>query len=292
MASSDDSVTVAVVQAALGGDREANVERIEGLVRSAAASGAQVILPPELFASAYFPKIKSEEFFDWAFPAGDDPALERFGRIARELGVVVPVSFFERDGSDYYSSVAVMDADGSTLGIYRKSHIPEGPGYEEKFYFRPGNSGFEVWATRYGALGVGICWDQWFPECARALVLGGADMLLYPSAIGSEPDAPELDTSGPWQRVMMGHAAANLVPVAAANRIGEEDGQIFYGRSFVADQRGEKVVELAGDEEGFAVATFDLAAIRRERADFGLLRDRRPDLYGALLGQATAAKKP
>jgi len=196
--------------------------------------------------------------------------------------VVIPVSFFERDGPAYYNSVAVVDADGTVLGTYRKSHIPDGPGYEEKFYFRPGNTGFKTWSTAAGTIGVGICWDQWFPECARAMVLQGAELLVYPSAIGSEPEAPELDTREPWQRAMIGHAVSNVVPVAASNRIGNEGGQVFYGHSFIADHRGDIVAEIGAAKEGVAVGTFDLDAIRRDRASFGFFRDRRPELYGVL----------
>jgi N-carbamoylputrescine amidase len=202
--------------------------------------------------------------------------------VARELGIVIPVSFFERAGQAYFNSVAVVDADGAVLGVYRKSHIPDGPGYEEKFYFRPGDTGFRVWLTRYGALGIGICWDQWFPESARAMMLLGAEVLLFPTAIGSEPHEPDLDTRDPWQRAMIGHAVSNVVPVVAANRIGTEDGQVFYGSSFIADNRGDKVAELGRGDEGVAVASFDLDALARTRASWGFFRDRRPDLYEVL----------
>jgi N-carbamoylputrescine amidase len=199
------------------------------------------------------------------------------------LGVVLPISFFEKAGPAYYNSIAIIDADGKNLGTYRKSHIPDGPGYEEKFYFRPGDTGFKVWSTRYGTLGVGICWDQWFPECARAMTLMGADILLYPTAIGSEPQDPDLNTKDPWQRVMIGHAVANVIPVVAANRIGNEGGQVFYGHSFIADHQGEKVAELGSEQAGLLVATFDLALIERTRAAYGFFRDRRPELYSVLL---------
>jgi len=196
--------------------------------------------------------------------------------------VVIPVSFFERAGHAYYNSLALLDADGATLGVYRKSHIPDGPGYEEKFYFRPGDTGFKVWPTRFGNLGVGICWDQWYPECARAMMLQGAELLLYPTAIGSEPHDPSLDTRDPWQRAMIGHAVSNVVPVVASNRIGVEEGQSFYGSSFIADHRGDKVRELGRDDTGVLVARFDLDALARTRAAWGFFRDRRPELYGAL----------
>jgi N-carbamoylputrescine amidase len=202
--------------------------------------------------------------------------------LARDLGIVVPVSFFERAGQAHYNSIAVIDADGVVLGVYRKSHIPDGPGYEEKFYFRPGDTGFRAWRTRHGTVGVGICWDQWFPESARAMVLLGAEVLLYPTAIGSEPHEPDLDTRDPWQRAMIGHAVSNVIPVVAANRIGDEQGQRFYGSSFIADHRGEKVAELGRDEAGVAVASFDLDALARWRASWGFFRDRRPELYDVL----------
>jgi N-carbamoylputrescine amidase len=275
-------VTVAAIQAPLGGTREENVARVTAHVRAAAARGAQVILPPELFEGPYFCREEREAYFDWARPAADNPTIEHFGRLAMELGVVIPVSFFERAGQAHYNSVAVIDAGGAVLGVYRKSHIPDGPGYEEKFYFRGGDTGFRVFSTRFGTLGVGICWDQWFPECARAMVLLGAEVLLYPTAIGSEPHDPALDTRDPWQRAMVGHAVSNVIPVVAANRIGDESGQVFYGSSFIADPRGDKVAELGRAEEGVITATFDLAAIRRTRAAWGFFRDRRPDLYGVL----------
>ena len=192
------------------------------------------------------------------------------------------MSFFERDGQHYYNAIAIVDADGSLLGRYRKSHIPDGPGYEEKFYFRPGADGFKVWKTRFGTIGVGICWDQWFPEAARAMALLDAEVLLYPTAIGSEPEEPDFDSKDPWQRAMIGHAVSNVVPVVAANRIGDEGGQVFYGSSFIANQRGDKVAELGRTEEGILTASFDLAEVRRNRASFGFFRDRRPELYGPL----------
>jgi N-carbamoylputrescine amidase len=277
-----ERTTVAVLQTALAGDVAANVARVTALVRTAVARGATVVLPPELFEGPYFCREEHDAFFARAHAAAGQPTIAHFQRLAAELGVVIPVSFFEKAGQAYYNSVAVVDADGTVLGVYRKSHIPDGPGYEEKFYFRPGDTGFRTWATRAGTLGVGICWDQWFPECARAMVLMGADLLLYPSAIGSEPADPDLDTKDPWQRAMIGHAVANVVPVAASNRVGTEGGQTFYGHSFIADHRGEKVAELGRAEEGVVTATFDLAAIRRDRAAFGFFRDRRPDLYRVL----------
>lgn len=278
----DPTVVVAALQASLGGNKDANVSKIARLVRGAAGKGANIVLAPELFEGPYFCRTERDEFFEWAHPTEGHPTLERFQHLARELTVVLPVSFFERAGQAYYNSLAMIDADGSVLGTYRKSHIPDGPGYEEKFYFRPGDTGFKVWNTRFGNLGVGICWDQWFPECARAMVLQGADLLLYPTAIGSEPENPELDTKDMWQRAMIGHAVSNVAPVVAANRIGDEGGQVFYGSSFIANQRGEKVAELGRNEEGAIVATLNLEEVRRNRASFGFFRDRRPELYAVL----------
>jgi N-carbamoylputrescine amidase len=282
MSQSVKQVRVAALQCALGDSLEANVARVEQLVRDAAAQGAQVILPSELFEGPYFCREEKDAFFDWAKPVEGHPTIGRFQRLAQELGVVLPVSFFEREGHAYYNSLAMVDADGALLGVYRKSHIPDGPGYEEKFYFRPGNTGFKVWDTRYGKLGVGICWDQWYPECARAMMLLGADLLLYPTAIGTEPENPELDTKDLWQRAMIGHAVSNVVPVVAANRIGTEGTQSFYGHSFIANHRGDKVAELGRTEPGVILAELDLEEIRRNRASFGFFRDRRPDLYGVL----------
>ncbi len=275
-------ITVAALQTSFTEDLATNVAKVTDLVRKAAFQGAQVILPSELFEGPYFCREERDEFFDWAKPLTEHPTIRHFQQLAQELAVVIPVSFFEKAGQNYYNSIAIVDADGALLGTYRKSHIPDGPGYEEKFYFRPGNTGFKVWPTRFGTLGVGICWDQWFPECARAMVLMGADILLYPTAIGSEPQTPDLDTKDPWQRVMIGHAVANVIPVVAANRIGTEGEQTFYGHSFIANQRGDKVAELGRAEEGVVCASFDLAEIRRNRASFGFFRDRRPELYGTL----------
>ncbi len=273
------TVRVAALQCALGSSYDENLARVEKLLREAHARGAQIILPPELFAGVYFCRIEHPEYFAWAEPAAESPTVRHFAALARELSVVIPISFFERDGQQYYNSVAVADADGSILGVYRKSHIPDGPGYEEKYYFRPGETGFRVWQTRYARIGVGICWDQWFPECARAMALMDAELLLYPTAIGSEPEEPEFDSKDPWQRAMIGHAVCNVMPVVAANRIGDESGQIFYGASFICDHRGDKRAELGRDEEGVIDAAFDLARIREDRASMGFFRDRRPRLY-------------
>lgn len=273
---------IGLVQCAFGDDRASNVERVNALVRRAASEGAQVIVTPELFEGRYFPRREDERAFDLSAPLDGHPTITVMQRLAAELGVVLPVSFFERAGQQHYNSVAVIDADGTTLGVYRKSHIPDGPGYEEKFYFRPGDTGFRVWNTRFGRIGVGICWDQWFPEAARAMALHGAEVLLYPTAIGSEPETPDVDTADPWQRVMVGHAVANAMPVAASNRIGVEGELTFYGSSFICDARGDLVASLGREDEGVAVATFDRDALRRGRASWGFFRDRRPDLYRSL----------
>jgi N-carbamoylputrescine amidase len=279
-------VTVAALQTALTDDVASNVARVTELVREAAGRGAQIILPSELFEGHYFCRTQREADFARAHPVDRHPTLRHFQRLAAELGVVIPVSFYEQAGPEPYNSVAVFDADGKNLGIYRKSHIPDGPGYQEKFFFKPGNTGFRAFATRFGTIGVAICWDQWFPEAARAMALAGADVLLYPTAIGSEPEEPELDTRDAWQRVMIGHAVANAVGVVAANRIGTEgEGAAaiaFYGSSFVADARGDKLAELGRGEPGIALARLDLEQIRRIRASMGFFRDRRPALYRAL----------
>jgi N-carbamoylputrescine amidase len=277
-----NTVRVAALQCAFTDSLDQNVAQVEALVREAAATGAQVILPSELFEGRYFCREEKDAFFDWAKPVAGHPTIARFQALAKELGVVLPVSFFERDGHAFYNSLAMVDADGALLGIYRKSHIPDGPGYEEKFYFRPGNTGFKVWPTRFGKLGVGICWDQWYPECARAMMLMGAEILFYPTAIGTEPENPELDTKDLWQRAMIGHAVSNVVPVVAANRIGVEGDQTFYGHSFIANHRGDKVAELGRRDSGVITADLDLDEIRRNRASFGFFRDRRPDLYGII----------
>jgi len=276
-------LTVAAIQASFGPDVKANIAKTEGLVREAAKAGAQLVLPPELFQGIYFPTRQDPKWFATAYPVREHPAVLALQKLAKQLGVVIPISFFEQDGPRFYNSVAVADADGEILGVYRKSHIPDGPGYQEKYYFRPGDTGFKAWRTRAGTIGAGICWDQWYPEAARAMVLEGAEILLYPTAIGSEPYDPALDTHQRWQLVMQGHAVANAVPVVAANRIGveENDGvtQEFYGHSFIADHTGALVASFGEEEEGVLVHTFDLDEIARYRADWGFFRDRRPDLY-------------
>lgn len=277
------SISVAAIQCPLPGNREANIERVVAHLREAKKRGAEVVLPSELFEGPYFCFEETERWFEEARPFEGNRTIERFSRLAAELEVVIPFSFFERANNAYYNSLAMIDADGTVLGLYRKSHIPDGPGYEEKFYFRPGDTGFRVWDTRYGRIGAGICWDQWFPECARSMVLKGAEILLYPTAIGSEPHDPGLDTKDPWQRAMVGHAVSNSVPVIAANRIGKEATQTFYGSSFCANQRGDKVAELGRDEEGIAMATFNREEIAKYRAVWGFFRDRRPELYDTLM---------
>ncbi len=280
-------ITVAATQMACSDDREANVAAAEALVREAAGRGADVVLLQELFETPYFCKDQNPGHFALARPADDHPTIRRMQALAAELGVVLPVSFFERANNAYFNALAMIDADGRALGIYRKSHIPDGPGYQEKFYFAPGDTGFRVWRTRAGVVGAAVCWDQWFPECARAMALKGAEILLYPTAIGSEPQDPALDSRDHWQTTMRGHAAANMVPLAAANRIGREEGEscalTFYGRSFIAGPTGEIVAEAGEEKAEVVVATFDLDAIAEARAAWGLFRDRRPDLYGPLL---------
>jgi N-carbamoylputrescine amidase len=280
-------VTVAALQTAVSDDVATNVARVTALVREAAGKGAQVILPSELFEGHYFCRTQREADFARARPAESHPTLRHFQKLAAELGVVIPVSFYEQAGPEHYNSIAVFDADGRHLGIYRKSHIPDGPGYQEKFFFKPGNTGFRAFATRFGTIGVAICWDQWFPEAARAMALAGADLVFYPTAIGSEPEEPELDSRDAWQRVMIGHAVANSIGVVAANRIGVEgegpDAITFYGSSFIADARGDKRAELGRSEPGIAIATLDLEQLRRIRASMGFFRDRRPSLYRALV---------
>ena len=278
-------ISVAATQFACSWDLPANADRAEALIRQAAAEGAQVVLIQELFAAPYFCIEQHARYFELAQPLDGHPLVARFAALARELGVVLPVSFFERSGPAFFNSVAMVDADGRVLGIYRKSHIPQGPGYEEKYYFSPGDTGFKVWDTAFGRIGVGICWDQWFPECARSMALMGAEMILYPTAIGSEPPAPGYDSQPHWEMVMRGHAAANILPVVASNRIGTEvapEGRevTFYGSSFIADHTGQLMAKAGREGEAVLVHRFDLDAIAALRASWGLFRDRRVDLYG------------
>ena len=274
-------ITVAATQMACTWDLEKNVAAAVELVREAAGRGARIVLLQELFETPYFCKDRSQAHFALARPAPDHPLLARMSALAAELGVVLPVSFFERAEAAYFNSLAVIDADGRNLGLYRKSHIPDGPGYREKFYFTPGDTGFKVWHTRHATIGAAVCWDQWFPEAARAMALKGAELLFYPTAIGSEPQDAGLDSRDHWQRAMQGHAAANMVPLIASNRIGREDGEscalTFYGSSFIADQTGAKLAEADRDARAVITATFDLEAIRAQRAAWGLFRDRRPE---------------
>ncbi len=286
-------VTVAAVQMYCNRSREENIEAAEKWVREAAAGGAQIILLPELFETWYFCQERNYDSYGLATPVEENPAVRRFRSVAAELKVVLPVSFYEREGNVTYNSVAVADADGSILGVYRKTHIPDDHFYQEKFYFAPGNTGFRVWDTAYGRIGVGICWDQWFPETARCMALMGAQLLLYPTAIGSEPII-ECDSMPHWRRCMQGHAAANIVPVIAANRIGEEKVEptgennhqasalTFYGSSFIADETGALLEEAGRAEERVIMHTFDMDAVEKLRFDWGLFRDRRPEMYGRI----------
>jgi len=280
-------VTVACTQMRCSWDIEANVARAAALVHQAADEGAQIILLQELFETPYFCIDQQNRHFDLAHPIDAQPTIQRMQKIARERELVLPVSFFERAGLAYYNAVAIVDADGKIAGHYRKSHIPDFPAYEEKFYFSPGDTGFQAVDTRYARIGVGICWDQWFPEAARAMVLKGADILFYPTAIGSEIESPDLDSKDHWQTVMRGHAAANVVPVVASNRIGKESSKAvemeFYGSSFITDHTGAIAKSADRTTEGVLTATIDLDEVRDYRRSWGVFRDRRPDLYGSLL---------
>ena len=280
-------ITLAAPQFACGWDLPANADKAEAMVREAAAQGAQVILIQELFATPYFCITQRAEYFSLAAPAQGHPLIARFADLARDLGVVLPLSYFERAGPAFFNSMAMIDADGRVLGNYRKSHIPQGPGYEEKFYFSPGDTGFRVWQTAFGRIGVGICWDQWFAECARAMALQGAEMILYPTAIGSEPPSPGYDSQPHWEMVMRGHAAGNILPVMAANRIGREVAPegvevTFYGSSFIADHQGQLLAKASRDRAEIITATVDLEAIADLRRSWGIFRDRRVDLYSSV----------
>ena len=290
------NIKIAALQFSCCSQVQENIDKAETMVREAASNGANLILLPELFERPYFCQEKRYDYYDYALPLTENPAVRRFQAVAGELGVVIPVSFYERDVQRLFNSIAMIDADGSILGVYRKTHIPDDHFYQEKFYFTPGDTGFKVFETRFGAIGVGICWDQWFPETARCMAVQGAEILLYPTAIGSEPIL-NVDSSGHWQRVMQGHAAANLVPVAAANRIGtetvmpceENGGQssslTFYGSSFIADATGELVASAGRDTEEILYASFDLDGLREERFSWGLFRDRRPETYRIMTKQ-------
>jgi N-carbamoylputrescine amidase len=278
----DRQITVAALQLPLPGPEAENIEAVGDLVARAASEGAQIILPPELFEGPYFCQVEDEALFATARPTTEHPSVRAMGRLAKQLGVAIATSFFEKDGQHYYNALAMIGPNGDIHGTYRKSHIPDGPGYEEKYYFRPGNTGFKVWDVFGARIGVGICWDQWYPECARAMALMGAELLFYPTAIGSEPYDADLDTSRMWRRAMQGHAVSNCMPLIAANRIGNESGQQFYGHSFIANEWGDLVIEYGCEETGVLVATFDLAQAAKHRAGMGFFRDRRPDLYGRL----------
>ena len=275
-------VTVAALQLAFSDDVAENIDAVSELVREAAAKGAKVILPPELFEGHYFCRTQDEGHFTRALAVGDHPAVLAMQRLAEELKVYIPTSFFEADGHHHYNSLAMIDDSGKVMGVYRKSHIPDGPGYSEKFYFRPGNTGFKTFKTPYGTIGPAICWDQWYPETARSLMLEGAEILFFPTAIGTEPHDPDLDTSRLWRRAMIGHAVSNVVPVVAANRIGTEHGQRYYGNSFICDERGDILAEFGATETGVLTATLDLKQARAHRSAFGFFRDRRPELYGRI----------
>jgi len=287
-------VTVAAIQMQMAAEVSENIRKAEKLVREAAGQGAQVILLPELFERPYFCQQRQYEFYAYAAALEENPAVRHFRSIARELEIVMPISFYEKDGTRLFNSIAMLDADGTVLGVYRKTHIPDDHYYQEKFYFTPGDTGFKVWATRYGKIGVGICWDQWFPEAARAMALQGAEMLLYPTAIGSEPIL-ETDSMPHWRRCMQGHAGCNLMPVIAANRVGlekvepceENGGQSsslnFYGSSFITDHTGALVAEAGRTEETVLTASFDLTQCENDRLSWGVFRDRRPEMYGEIV---------
>ena len=289
-------ITVSAIQMSVPDTPEKSIRKAEELVREAAAKGANVILLPELFENWYFCQERRYDSYRLAMPVEENPAVQHFRKVAAELNVAMPISFYEQDGNVLYNSIAMIDADGSVLGVYRKTHIPDDHFYQEKFYFTPGGTGFKVWDTRFGKIGVGICWDQWFPEAARCMALMGAEVLLYPTAIGSEP-VLECDSMPHWQRCMQGHAAANLMPVIAANRIGEETvepceengGQrsalVFYGSSFLTDETGEILTGAGRDEEEILVQEYDLDELDARRLEWGLFRDRRPECYGIINGR-------
>ncbi len=272
---------------ACSSNRTENIDHAENLVETACKKGAQIILLQELFETGYFCQEEKQEYFSLATSLEENPAVNHFSKVAKKLNVVLPISFFERSNKAFYNTIAVIDADGSILGIYRKCHIPDGPGYEEKFYFNPGDKGFKVWFTKFADIGVGICWDQWFPEAARIMALKGAELLFYPTAIGSEPADGANDSKNHWQTCMQGHSACNMIPVVASNRIGTEQFQnsriTFYGSSFITDHKGQVKTQAGRSDESVITATFDLEQIRLERAAWGLFRDRRPSQYGPLL---------
>ena len=280
-------ITVAATQMTCSDNVSENIDKAESLIRDAASKGAQIILIQELFESKYFCMDQKEELFDLSKPFENHPTIERMSKLAKELKVVLPISFFEKANRAYYNSVAIIDTDGAVLGKYRKSHIPDGPGYQEKFYFNPGDTGFKVWNTSYAKIGIGICWDQWFPEVARVMALKGAEVLLYPTAIGGEPEDDGFDSSDMWQRAMIGHSAANQIPVVASNRIGTEQGEeisnYFYGRSFITNHVGDKIAEAGRNKEEVLIGKVNLDEAENLRNVWGVFRDRRTDLYSGLL---------
>ncbi|MDU4697633.1 MULTISPECIES: N-carbamoylputrescine amidase [Paenibacillus] len=277
------NVKVAATQMSCSCNKDENIAKADRLVREAARQGAQIILLQELFETPYFCQKEKSDYYVYATEMEENAAIQHFRKVAKELEVVLPISFYEKKNNARYNSLAVIDADGEVLGRYRKSHIPDGPGYEEKFYFNPGDTGFKVWKTRYAKIGVGVCWDQWYPEAARCMALMGAELLFYPTAIGSEPQDGSIDSRDHWQMCMLGHAASNLVPVIASNRVGtetdEESSITFYGSSFIAGPQGNKVAEADRTEETVLVAEFDLDQLEIQRIEWGIFRDRRPDLY-------------
>ena len=289
-------VKVAAVQMRCTRDVNANIANAERLVRKAAGDGAQIILLPELFERQYFCQERQYEYYEFAKPVEENDAVKHFAKVAEELKVVLPISFYEKDGKRLFNTVAILDADGTNLGIYRKTHIPDDHYYQEKFYFTPGDTGFKVWDTKYARIGVGICWDQWFPETARGMAVQGAEILFYPTAIGSEPIL-EVDSMPHWRRCMQGHAAANLMPVIAANRIGrevvqpcaenggQESALEFYGSSFLTDETGEVILSASRDKEEILSQTYELDELRAKRLEWGLFRDRRPEYYGIIAGE-------
>jgi len=281
------NVCVAAIQMSCSDNRHANILKAEKMVREAAAKGAQIILIQELFETLYFCQKEVPDFYTLATSIADNPAISHFRKIAKELDIVLPISFYEKCNNAYFNSIVVIDHQGDVLEIYRKSHIPDGPGYEEKYYFSPGDTGFKVWQTKYGTIGIGICWDQWFPETARILALKGTELIFYPTAIGSEPENAQIDSKDHWQRCMIGHSASNLIPVIVSNRVGKEtvlDSEItFYGSSFITDGTGKVIAEADKVEETILLATFDLDALALQRTEWGVFRDRRPELYHPIL---------
>lgn len=276
-------INVGIIQCSMDKEQEKNLDKIICFLHEAKKKEANLVVIPELFLSHYFCKTQEDKNFSLAYEVENNNFLLKVQEVCSKLSLVVPFSFYEKSGPNYFNSVAMIDADGKILGVYRKSHIPDGVGYQEKYYFRPGNTGFKVFDTKYAKIGVGICWDQWFPEAARIMALSGAEILCYPTAIGSEPNNPSLNTKKPWQRVMQGHAVSNMIPIAASNRVGDEEGQVFYGSSFICDNMGDMLCEMNEKEEGVKVVELDLSKSNQNRASFGFFRDRRVELYKKIL---------